>query len=69
MDLELVPTEDLINELLTRHDHAVFAGLFTPVDGTVQIRLRWKGNTHTCVGLATDVGDAALEGFYSEAEQ
>jgi hypothetical protein len=58
--LELASTNDLLNELLSRFDHAVFGGMKvrplregendTP-DGQIYEEKRVVGNTRTCQGL------------------
>lgn len=61
-DLGLVQTSDLINELLGRYQHAVFAGIAlmtTDGDFGVQhIRRKWKGNNVTCQGLCWTLANA-----------
>lgn len=49
-DIELVPTSELITELLSRYEHAVFAGLSQVADDQ-HIRRKWTGNSLTCQGL------------------
>lgn len=56
MNLELAMTSELIDELMVRFDHAVFAGL--KVDEAVDRQYETvtsKGNMRTCQGLATAV--------------
>jgi hypothetical protein len=56
MSLELIETKDLIAELLSRFDHAIFAGLKVDEGIDKQYELREsKGNTRTCQGLAMGV--------------
>lgn len=66
--ISLFSTQQLIDELLNRFDHAVFCG--TKVedrDSKVTIR-RWKGHQHTCAGLAQDVGMSALNQLHDIEE-
>ena len=67
VDVNLVPTTDLLDALLSRHEHAVFAGVQTGYGQPDQdlCRRRWKGNSHTCVGLAFDV-QCSIMSRYSE---
>ena len=53
-DLELIPTDELIEELLDRYDHAVFNGYRTGTkgEGSSEKDIYWHGNTVTCQGLA-----------------
>ena len=52
MQIELVPTQSLIEELMNRFDHVVISGI---IDGGDQYKEIWrhKGNSRTCQGLAT----------------
>ena len=50
--LDLVSTDDLINQLASRYDHAVFAGVKVERAPRQDIEsLRWKGNNRICQGL------------------
>lgn len=51
MNLELIETDKLIDELMNRFDHAVFAGMKVKADDQYE---RWfkTGNLRTCQGLA-----------------
>jgi len=61
IDVQLIDTKILLNELLSRFDHAGFIGLMIPVDTTTQhegpqaITRRWVGNSHCIAGLAADL--------------
>ena len=61
MSLELVETEQLITELLSRYDHAVFAGMkvrnedLITKDGEIVEMRRWVGNTRVCQGLCFEL--------------
>ena len=63
IDLELVPTDDLLEELLRRVDHGIFSGLQTGTHGGDNHTYigRWTGNTHTCIGLGADLNRAMLD--------
>lgn len=59
-NLELVSTDDLVSEILKRHDHGAFVGMRTLSGeegqiGQLQIVRRWKGNSHCCAGLCDDI--------------
>jgi hypothetical protein len=58
-DFDLAETEDLIEALLARFDHAAFVGMQTdnPTAGKIMIRRRWRGNSHTCMGLCADAAE------------
>ena len=71
MNLELIPTVELLEELQTRFEHSVFAGIkvrpYTdpPADykqeGTQFEMRRVEGNSRTCQGLCVGLL------FYAEA--
>ncbi len=51
-DLSLVPTDDLINEMLRRHDHLVMVGMkVTSAKGEFISFRRWIGNSSINIGL------------------
>lgn len=53
MNLELIETQALIDELLGRFEHAVFAGLKVNEATESQYEVRHQvGNQRTCQGLA-----------------
>lgn len=54
MDLSLVPIDDLLKEISSRHNHLVVVGVkIIDKDNTIYMR-RWWGNNHVCVGLIVD---------------
>lgn len=56
-DIKLLPTDDLINELLERFDHALFTGMQININSQgehITVR-KWKGNYATTAGLASQV--------------
>jgi hypothetical protein len=60
MDLELASTDELVFELLKRHDHGLIVGMRIVSgqpdgNGNSTILRRWKGNSHCCAGLAHDI--------------
>lgn len=57
--LELVSTSDLIDELMRRHEHAIFAGMKFRQGGLVRSR-QAVGNKITCAGLGLWVSRFAL---------
>lgn len=60
-DLELISTDALLDELAARCDHMVVACLMERTDdGEQELRRLWRGNTHTCIGLAVDVQERVL---------
>jgi len=77
-DLKLVSTDDLVAELLSRHDHAVFMGVkiksYQPGQETkeelasIDSLRRWIGNSYTCAGLCSSLSKSILNDF-SEREQ
>lgn len=57
-ELALVSSDDLINELLNRYDHAVFGAFEDLPDGKTCYISRWKGNSGTAAGLCTKIMDS-----------
>ena len=71
--LAFYPTIELVNEVLGRFQHALFAGIkesagmaYEPGDYAV-IR-HWRGNSATVAGLGLDVGRLALKAMDDEGE-
>ena len=64
-EIDLVPTERLIAELLSRCNHGIIALMQTQIGGpdTSKHLRSWTGNTHTCLGLAADISRRILEEF------
>lgn len=57
--LQFVSTSDLINELMGRYEHSVFAGIQTAVkdkDDVITDR-HYQGNFATCSGLCNEIID------------
>lgn len=52
MNLELIETDALIDELMRRFDHAVFAGMKVKEHESNYERWAKTGNLRTCQGLA-----------------
>lgn len=51
MDLTLIPTNDLVQELINRHDAVVLTGIkYTTKEEYVTFRI-YHGNRFTCAGL------------------
>jgi hypothetical protein len=70
-DLSLATTPELVAELFGRYDHAMFAGMAILTtdaanNGRMLVQRRWKGNTHTVVGLAHDACNEALRVWHVE---
>ena len=64
-DLEFISTEDLIDELLNRHDHGAIVLLKTEAKPDVNlIERRWVGNSHTVVGLMFDTSQLVLDDMH-----
>lgn len=63
-DLSFIPTQDLLQELLSRYDHIGIVALkvlkvleeqHADGGGSYQVVRRWKGNRHTVMGLLHDL--------------
>lgn len=67
MDLELVETNALLDELLKRFDHVVFVGLKGHTVEKQKMAARSYGNPFTCAGLAHLIAKKSIERFISTA--
>ena len=67
--MELVGTDELMEELLRRCDHGVvgMTRCGDPGPKDTSVFRKWKGNSHTCAGLAFDVAEEALAASKREA--
>lgn len=56
-DITLYSTNDLIDELINRFEHAIFAGMQTAVHSKedIIIKRQWKGNNTTCCSLVSEL--------------
>lgn len=61
--LELYSTQDLLNEVFGRFDHAVFAGLQPMTESRFDIFVDFTGCPATIAGLAQKAGADALSGL------
>lgn len=50
--LNLYSTEDILNELFSRYDHCIFAGLKIRDNATKITNRKSKGDSDACLGLA-----------------
>lgn len=68
-DLYWLDTDDLITELLSRFEHAIFSGMKPPMPSghTFTVR-RWKGNSATCCGLAAFVSTRIIDDYYIDSQ-
>jgi hypothetical protein len=70
MEIKFIPTHDLIEELISRFDMAVFGGqktLSAPGRGKdatdIETWRRWKGNSHMCMGLSLHMANMISSDF------
>lgn len=49
--LDTVSTDELLDELIARHDHVVFVALKDVTKESVISTRRWQGNQYVCMGL------------------
>ncbi len=69
-EIGLILTEELIQELLNRYEHAIFMGVKIPqlekdgkyVGEIVSLR-RWIGNSYTCAGLCASLSRSIMSSF------
>lgn len=54
--IELIPSDDLIEELMSRYDDVIFCGrqIKDTQDNTHRVR-QYKGDFEVCIGLAEEV--------------
>lgn len=57
VSLDLIPSKDLIDELMRRYDHAVFTGLKENIGmrGQHYITRRWTGEQTMCSGMCSQM--------------
>lgn len=69
MSLELEDTDDLLLELFSRFDHAVFSGFLTTNEKEREhlVRRRWKGNSMTCAGLCQELSISVIGDWHEES--
>ena len=70
-DITLISTRDLVEELLDRFDHAVFAGIkvvSTKEVSPIQTFRRWVGNSYTCSGICAGLNQTILKDFSDREE-
>ena len=54
-DITFVSTKDLIEELFSRYEHAVFAGIKIVDAESILSKRDYKGNSDTCIGLCAKI--------------
>ncbi len=66
-ELELISTDDLIDELFNRHDHGAIVLMKTDAKPDMNLYLRrWDGNYHTIVGLLFDTSQYIMEDMHEK---
>lgn len=67
-NIQLIPTEELLKELLNRFDHAIFMGIkvYKEQGGEITSVRRWIGNSYTCCGLCESIKRSILNEFDSK---
>ena len=64
-ELEFISTDDLIDELLNRHDHGAVVLMKTDAKPSMNLLLRrWCGNSHTIIGLMFDTSQYVMEDMH-----
>lgn len=61
--------EELVNELKTRFDHAVFIGLVTMTDRDFNVFRDWTGCPFTVAGLAQSIVMAAVSEVRPQSDE
>jgi len=60
-DLELVSTQDLVEEIFRRHEYSLVCGGGPSKDGSEGRWLfRWKGSSHSCLGATTHMATVLM---------
>lgn len=70
-DIKLIPTGDLLEELMLRYDHAIFSGIRCVKSSTDQgnfYQSKWTGNCATCMGLAARMEYVINKDHFDESE-
>jgi len=69
-DMKFISTNELLQEILSRFDHAIFIGIrcldMVKKEGDItriETSRKWKGNSYTCAGMAMEIGREILENF------
>lgn len=57
--LQLATVNELVEELFSRYEHVIFAGM--KIDTDQRLHKRWKGNSVMCTGLAHEAAHAVIE--------
>ena len=64
-DLDFISTDDLIDELFNRHDHGAVVLMKTDAKPDMNLmERRWKGNSHTVVGMLFDTSQIIMEDMH-----
>lgn len=66
-DLAFVSDNELLVELFSRFDHCEFSGLKSLKADRNKTRRKWKGNPHTCAGLAIDIAQMVILSRHADA--
>lgn len=54
IDVSLIPVEDLIKELVRRHDGIIIAGIKFTTQHNYVLTRHWSGNHFVCLGILED---------------
>ena len=68
-NLELVPLDDLLDELENRFDNLICIGLKMPSDGNMETIYRVSGSRYECLGLCEELKDRVKDTFESFEEE
>ena len=64
LDLSLITTDALSDELLSRSDHGLIVLLTERTEDTHFIVRKWTGNSFTIAGLASDISTIVLDEYH-----
>ena len=67
MEIQLVSTDELLDEIFSRFDHIIFCGMKVKIKGNDNYyEKRYEGNYATAIGLCDIVKDHILNDFDEE---
>lgn len=70
MELNLIPTDDLLDELFARYEHSVWCGLKTKVKGNDKLYEKlYDGDYAICIGLCDIIKNSVLEDLNTEDKE
>lgn len=69
MDISLVSTDEMLDELSKRFDALVVCGIKNLTDKNDSMVRHYSGNTMCCLGAIQVLNDCVLQGLYDQCEE